>query len=330
MQIDQLKRRDFIALLGGAVASWPLAARAQQPALPVIGFLRSTPLAPIAYFVASFRAGLREAGFVEGQNVAIEFRSAEIDLARLPALVAELLQRQVAVIVANNTAAPAAIAATSTVPIVFATGSDPVLDGLVASLNRPDRNVTGVSFLGSIVGTKRVELLLQLAPAAATIGMIVNPGIPETSRERDDVLAAVQALGRRLIAIDVASDREIERAFATLAERGVAALLVGAGGFTNVHRERLAELAARHRLPSSFSIREGALAGGLMSYGASPADAYRQVGIYVGRILKGEKPADLPVMQSTKFELVLNLRTAKALGIEVPDRMLALADEVIE
>ena len=325
-----MKRRSFITLLGGAVASWPLAARAQQPALPVIGFLRSTPLAPTAYFVAAFRAGLREAGFVEGQNVAIEFRSAENDLARLPALVAELLQRQVAVIVANNTAAPAAIAATSTVPIVFATGSDPVVDGLVASLNRPGRNVTGVSFLGGIVGTKRVELLLQFAPAAATIGMIVNPGIPETSRERDDVLAAVQALGRRLIAIDVASDREIEPAFATLAERGVAALLVGSGGFTNVHRERLAELAARHRLPSSFSIREGALAGGLMSYGASPTDAYRQVGIYVGRILKGEKPADLPVMQSTKFELVLNLRTAKALGIEVPDRMLALADEVIE
>ena len=324
-----MRRREFIALLGGAVASWPLAARAQQPALPVIGFLRSTPLAPTAYFVAAFRAGLREAGFVEGQNVAIEFRSAENDLARLPALVAGVLQRQVAVIVANNTAAPAAIAATSTVPIVFATGSDPVLDGLVASLNRPGRNVTGVSFLGGIVGTKRVELLLQLAPAAATIGMIVSPGMM-TATERDDVLTAVQAVGRRLIAIDVASDREIERAFATLAEHGVAALLVGSGGFTNVHRERLAELAARHRLPSSFSIREGALAGGLMSYGASPIDAYRQVGIYVGRILKGEKPADLPVMQSTKFELVLNLRTAKALGIEVPDRMLALADEVIE
>jgi ABC-type uncharacterized transport system substrate-binding protein len=322
-------RREFITLLGGAVASWPLAARAQQPALPVIGFLRSTPLAPTAYFVAAFRAGLREAGFVEGQNVAIEFRSAENDLARLPALVAELLQRQVAVIVANNTAAPAAIAATSTVPIVFATGSDPVVDGLVASLNRPGRNVTGVSFLGGIMGTKRVELLLQLAPAAATIGMIVSPGMM-TATERDDVLTAVQALGRRLIAIDVASDREIEPTFATLAERGVAALLVGSGGFTNVHRERLAELAARHRLPSSFSIREGALAGGLMSYGASPTDAYRQVGIYVGRILKGEKPADLPVMQSTKFEFVLNLRTAKALGIEVPDRMLALADEVIE
>ena len=322
-------RREFITLLGGAVASWPLAARAQQPALPVIGFLRSTPLAPTAYFVAAFRAGLREAGFVEGQNVAIEFRSAENDLARLPALVAGVLQRQVAVIVANNTAAPAAIAATSTVPIVFATGSDPVLDGLVASLNRPGRNVTGVSFLGGIVGTKRVELLLQLAPAAATIGMIVSPGMM-TATDRDDVLTAVQAVGRRLIAIDVASDREIERAFATLAEHGVAALLVGSGGFTNVHRERLAELAARHRLPSSFSIREGALAGGLMSYGASPADAYRQVGIYVGRVLKGEKPADLPVMQSTKFELVLNLRTAKALGIEVPDRMLALADEVIE
>jgi len=321
-------RREFITLLGGAVASWPLAARAQQPALPVIGFLRSSPLAPMVYFVVAFRAGLREAGFVEGQNVAIEFRSAENDLARLPALVAELLQRQVAVIVANATAAPAATAATSTVPIVFATGSDPVVDGLVASLNRPVRNVTGVTFLGGIVGTKRVELLLQFAPSAATIGMIVSPGM--AARERDDVLTAVQALGRRLIAIDVASDREIEPAFATLAERGVAALLVGSGGFTNVHRERLAELAARHRLPSSFSIREGALAGGLMSYGASPTDAYRQVGIYVGRILKGEKPADLPVMQSTKFELVLNLRTAKALGIEVPDRMLALADEVIE
>jgi len=324
----KMGRREFITLLGGGAAAWPMAARAQQPAMPVIGFLRSTPLAPNRGFVAAFRAGLREAGFVEGQNVAIEFRSAENDLARLPALVAELLQRQVAVIVANATAAPAAIAATNTVPIVFATGSDPVVDGLVASLNRPGRNVTGVSFLGGMVGTKRVELLLQLAPAAATIGMIMSPGI--APRERDDVLAAVQALGRRLIAIDVASDREFEPAFATLAERGVAALLVGSGSFTNVHRERLAELAVRHRLPSSFSIREGALVGGLMSYGASPTDAYRHVGIYVGRVLKGEKPADLPVMQSTKFELVLNLRTAKALGIEVPDRMLALADEVIE
>ena len=325
-----IRRREFMTLLCGAAAAWPLSARAQQAAMPVVGFLRSTPLAPIAHFVVAFRAGLPEAGFVEGQNVAIEFRSAENELARLPALAAELLQRQVAVIVVNNSATPAAIAATTTVPIVFATGSDPVADGLVASLNRPGRNVTGVSFLGSVVGTKRLELLLQLAPAAATIGMIVNPGIPETSRERDDVLAAVQALGRRLIAIDVVSDREIEPAFTTLAERGAAALLFGSGGFTNAHRERLVELAARHRLPSSFSIREGALAGGLMSYGSSPAAAYRQVGIYVGRILKGEKPADLPVMQSTKFELVLNLRTAKALGIEVPDRMLALADEVIE
>src|SRR5262245_64115747 len=194
-------RREFMTLLGGATAAWPITVRAQQPPMPVIGFLRSTPLAPIAHFVAAFRAGLREAAFVEGQNVAIEFRSAENELARLPALAAELLQRQVAVIVVNNSATPAAIAATTTVPIVFATGSDPVADGLVASLNRPGRNVTGVSFIGSVVGTKRLELLLQLAPAAATIGMIVNPGIPETSRERDDVLAAVQALGRRLIEI---------------------------------------------------------------------------------------------------------------------------------
>jgi ABC-type uncharacterized transport system substrate-binding protein len=322
-----MKRRDFITLLSGA-AAWPVAARAQQ--MPVIGFLRSTPLPPVAHFVASFRAGLREVGFVEGQNIAIEFRSAQNDVDRLPGLVAELLQRQVAVIVANNIATPAAIAATKDVPIVFVTGSDPVAEGHVPSLNRPGGNVTGVSFLSGMAGTKRVELLHQLVPTGTTIAMMVHRGAPGTERERAEVQAAVQALGRRLIVLDISSDREVEPAFATLVERGAAALHVGSTSFTNAHRELLVALAARHRLPSSYSTREAVLAGGLLSYGSSPTDAYRQAGVYVGRILRGEKPADLPVMQSTKFELVLNLGTAKALGLTVPDRLLALADEVIE
>ena len=324
-----MKRREFIALLAGA-AAWPLAARAQQPAMPVVGFLRSTPVASVRHFVAAFRAGLREEGFAEGQNVAIEFRSAEGDPARLPALVADLLRQQVAVIAANGVAALAAKAATTTVPIVFATGSDPVADGLVAGLNRPGGNVTGVSFQAGLAGAKRFELLHQLAPDAGTVAMLINSGTREGEIERADAQAAAQAIGVKLIAIDVRSSRELETAFATFFQHGAAALLVGSGGFTNSHRDEIVALAGRHRLPTTYAIREPVVAGGLMSYGSSPTDAYRQVGIYTGRILKGEKPLDLPVMQSTKFELVLNLKTARALGLEVPDKLLALADEVIE
>ena len=325
-----MRRRNFLRVLGGAAAAWPLAARAQQPALPVIGFLRSTSLADATGLITAFRQGLKEAGFVEGQNVAIEFRSAEDHIDRLPALVADLLRRPVAVIVGNNNSAIVAKAATATIPIVFATGTDPVQEGLVASLNRPGGNVTGVSFLSGLLGAKRLELLRQLVPKATTIGVLVNPNLPDTEPERRDVQAAALALGLLLIILDVSSDRDIEMAFATVVQRGASALLVGTGAFLFSNRERIVALAARHSLPAGYNDRDSVVAGGLMSYATSIPDAYRQAGIYTGRILKSEKPADLPVMQATKFEFVINLKTVKALGIEVPISMQLLADEIIE
>jgi ABC-type uncharacterized transport system substrate-binding protein len=329
------KRREFIALLGAGgllLAVKVRRGRAQQPAMPVIGFLRSASLADAGHLVAAFRQGLKEAGFIEGQNVAIEYRSAEDQVHRLPALVADLVRQQIALIVGNTPSVLAAKAATTTVPIVFVIGGDPVIQGLVASLNRPGSNLTGVSFLSGASGTKRLELLRQLVPKAAAIAVLVDsdPNVPQAERELRDVQAAARASGQELIVAEVRDDRDIEAAFAMFAQSGVGALFVGTSAFFNSRRERLAALAIRHALPASYVLREFATAAGLMSYGTSITDAYRLAGIYAGRILKGEKPADLPVQQSTKFEFVLNLRTAKALGLEIPDKLLALADEVIE
>jgi putative ABC transport system substrate-binding protein len=325
-----VRRREFIALLGGAAAAWPLGVRAQQAAMPVIGFLRSTSLADATHLVDAFRQGLKETGFVEGQNVAIEYRYANNQIDRLPALVADLIRWPVAVIVVNATGAHAAKAATTKVPIVFVTGSDPVQDGLVTSLNRPGGNVTGVSFFSSALGAKRLELLRQLVPSATTIAVLVNPDNPNTEADRRDVQAAALAIGQQLIVLDVSSVRDIETAFATFVHRGAGALLVGGGAFMFSNRERIVALAARHALPTSYAQRETVVAGGLMSYAGSISDAYRQVGIYAGRILKGEKPTDLPVTRSTKFEFVLNVKTAKTLGLNLPPTLLAIADEVIE
>ena len=325
-----IRRREFITLLGSAAAAWPLAARAQQPAMPVVGFLRSGSLAAATHLVDGFREGLRETGFVEGQNVAVEYHSAEGQLDRLPALVTDLIRRPVAVIAANSIAALSAKAATTTVPIVFATGGDPVDQGLVASLNRPGGNITGINFFDGLLGGKRLEQLRQVVAKSITIGMLVNPNTTETEAERRNVQAAAQAMGQPLIVLDAGSEREIEMAFATFVQRGAGAVLVGTGAFSFANRERLVVLAARHRLPASYTWREAVVAGGLMSYGTSIPDAYRHVGAYTGRILKGEKPADLPVMRAIKFEFVLNLKTAKTLSLDIPPTLLALADEVIE
>ena len=328
-----MRRRAFVTLIGGAAAassvSWPLAARAPQPAMPVVGFIRSTTLAPFQGLATAFGQGLKEAGFVEGQNVTIEYRYADDQPDRLPALVAELIRRPASVIVGNTLAALAAKAATTTVPIVFAYGGDPVQLGLVASLNRPGGNVTGIVFFSSAVGAKRLELLRHLVPKATTIAVLVHPDNPNVE-ERTDVQTAARAIGQQLIMLDAASERDIETAFATSVARGAGALFVGAGWFLNSHRERIVALAARHALPASFGNREAVESGGLMSYASSQFDAYRQAGIYAGRILRGEKPSDLPVMRSTKFELVLNLKTARTLGLDISPTLLALADEVME
>jgi putative ABC transport system substrate-binding protein len=325
-----MRRREFITLLGGAAATWPLAARAQQGAIPVVGFLRSTPQAPFQDLVIAFRQGLKETGFIEGQNVAVDYRYADNQIDRLPALVADLIHHPVAVIVSDNISAIVARHATMTVPIVFATGGDPVRLGLVGSLNRPGANVTGISFFSGELGSKRLELLRQLVPTATLVAMLADPETPTSAVERGDVEAAAQSMGQRLTILDARNDGDIEGAFATLEQLRPGALLVAAGAFLNSRRERIAALAARQALPAMYFNREAVVAGGLMSYGASLTEAYRQVGVYAGRILKGERPAELPVLRSTKFQLVINLKTAKALGLEIPDKLLALADEVIE
>jgi putative ABC transport system substrate-binding protein len=324
-----VKRREFISLLGGAAAAWPGGVLAQQP-MPVVGFLRSTSLAPFENLIDAFRKGLNEAGFVEGQNVAIEYRYADNRNDRLPALIADLIRRQVAVLVMNNSSAQVAKSTTTTVPIVFATGGDPVRDGLVTNLNRPGGNVTGVVFFSSVLGAKRLELLRQLVPQATTIAVLTNPGLPNTEAELRAVQTAAQAIGQQLVIEKVANDRDIEPAFAIFQQRGAGALFVGAGPFFNSKRDYLVALAARYNLPASYGNRDVVVGGGLMSYGASQSDAYRRAGAYAGRILKGEKPGDLPVMRSDKFEFVINLKTAKVLGLTVPQSLQVAADEVIE
>jgi putative ABC transport system substrate-binding protein len=318
-----------MTLIGG-VAALPLASHAQQRAVPVIGFLRSTPSASFENLAIAFRQGLKEAGFVEGQNVTIEYRYAENQVDRLPALAADLIARSVSVIAGDNIAAIAVRAATTTVPIVVATAGDPVGSGLVASLSRPGGNVTGVSFFAGALGAKRLELLHQLVPNTTAVAVLLNPDTPTTEAERRDLQAAALTVGQQLLLLDATSDHDLETAFATMVQRGAGALLIGASAFLNSRKEWIVGSAARHKLPAIFPAREFVTAGGLMSYGSSISDAYRQAGLYAARILKGEKPADLPVMQSTRFEFVINLKTAKTLGLELPPSLLARADEVIE
>ena len=323
-------RREFITLLGGAAAAWPVVARAQQPATPVIGFLGSASPEPYAPMVAAFRQGLKEKGYVEGQTVAIEYRWANAQYDRVPAMAAELASRQVAVIVANTPGVHAVKAAVK-IPIVFTTGGDPVQSGLVASLNRPGGNVTGVTTLNVEVAPKRLQWAHELVPTATSIAVLVNPTNPNTETELRDLQSAARALALQLHVLHASTERDFNTAFATLPQLRAGALVIsGTDTFLISRSEQLAALSVRHAVPTIFQFREFAASGGLMSYGGSITDSYRLAGVYTGRILKGEKPADLPVIQATKVELIINLKTAKALGIELPPTLLARADEVIE
>ena len=323
-------RREFITLLGCAASAWPLAARAQQPASPVVGFLSPGPPTQVDA-IDAVRRGLREAGFVERQNVAIEFRFAEGRFDRLPELAADLVRRQVNVIIAlGGIASVAAKAATTTIPVVFYMGEDPVSLGLVPSLNRPSGNLTGVATLSSAVMAKRLEMLKEFVPRAEDFAALINPKNPYAAFSTKEAQDAARVLGKDIHIVHSSSESEIDATFATLAQRKAGALLIAPDGLFIIHAAKLAALASRHAIPASHERRAFTDAGGLMSYGASQADGMRLAGVFAARILKGEKPADLPVMQPTKFELVINVKTAKALGLDVPPTLLALADEVIE
>jgi putative tryptophan/tyrosine transport system substrate-binding protein len=331
-----MRRREVLRVLGGAAVTWPLAAHAQQPAMPLVGFLHSGSAAAFVPFLAAFRRGLEEAGFAEGRNVAFEYRWAENQYDRLPAMAAELVRRQPAAIYAGGSVRTAK-AATSTIPIVFTTGEDPVKAGLVASLNRPGGNVTGITLFYVELGAKRLELLRELVPKAEVIGLLVNPRSPqgmgnntEAEEQARDARDAASTMGRQLVVVRASTESEIDDAFAAIMQQHAGALIVASDIFLSTRHDQLIALAARHRMPTIYFRPDAVIAGGLLSYGIDLADSYRQAGGYIGRVLKGAKPGELPVLQPTKFLLAINLRTVKALGLDVPTTLLATADEVIE
>jgi len=326
-----MRRRNFISGIGSAAIAWPLTARAQQQTMPVIGFLGAASAAEWAPFATAFRQGLREAGFIDGQNLAIQYRWSEYQYSRLPALANDLVGRQVrAIVAAGLVAAQAVKSATSTIPIVFVIGADPVKFALVKSLSRPDRNITGITFVVSALASKRLELLHQLIPTATVVGLLINPNSPSAESEKNDYLLAASTLGQRLQVVTAKSDLDFEPAFSALAHEGANALIVNADLLFTAGRNQLVALAARYAMPTIHPLREFATAGGLISYGTSIEDAYRKAGIYTAMVINGSKPSDLPVQQSSKFELVINLKTAKTLNLTVPQVLLAQADEVIE
>jgi len=325
-----MRRREFISLLCSAAVGWPVVARAQQASLPVVGFLNSESAQGYTSMAASFKQGLKEAGYAEGQNVAIEYRWADDQNERLPALAVDLVNRRVDVIFANSPSIPAALGATKTIPIIFNSGDDPVRLGFVASLNRPGGNATGVTIFSNELAAKRLDLLRELVPNSKSIAVLINSDFGPSARFRADVETAARALGLSAPILQASNPSEIETAFNKLAQTRPDALLVGPGPFLDSHRDLLVAHAAQAAIPAAYETRASALAGGLVSYGADVGDAYRQAGVYAGRVLKGEKPADLPVVQATKLVLVINLKTAKALGLDLPAKILAVADEVVE